>query len=293
MHKFLYSLPFRQQQQTGGRTDGRTDGRRPPSSRMFTLVTRQDIIPVRPKYFGMDLETVVKLLINKKYANHVIQNIGMAICLYDLIGLDETCIYQGEGEAFTRVKFRLIVFSPFLGQVLEGKITAQDREGIDVSLDFFNSVRIPASLMQDNTKFDNEMKEWVWSFKMPEEGAEEMPLPLYTGSVIRFCVHKTEYITVKESNRRKLATITGEQEGGRQNKGFNAPHPGAAANGAATNGGGPLLPRSRSRSSSFSMVDLKTSITPQNVPMESAMKIVGRINDNGLGLSDWWNNKAE
>ena len=50
---------------------------------MFMLATREDIIPVSPKYFGLDLESVVKLLINQKYANHIIQNVGMAICLYD------------------------------------------------------------------------------------------------------------------------------------------------------------------------------------------------------------------
>ena len=75
---------------------------------MFMLATREDILPVSPKLFQLDLETVVKVLINKKYANHVIQNVGLAICLYDLISLDESCIYQGEGDAYTRVRFRLI-----------------------------------------------------------------------------------------------------------------------------------------------------------------------------------------
>ena len=93
-----------------------------------------------PKLFQLDLETVVKVLINKKYANHVIQNVGLAICLYDLISLDESCIYQGEGDAYTRVRFRLIVFSPFLGEVLEGTIKDQDKDGIDASFDFFDSL---------------------------------------------------------------------------------------------------------------------------------------------------------
>ena len=84
---------------------------------MFMLITTEDILPVSPKLFQLDLETVVKVLINKKYANHVIQNVGLAISLYDLISLDDSYIYQGEGDAYTRVRFRLIVFSPFLGEV--------------------------------------------------------------------------------------------------------------------------------------------------------------------------------
>ena len=52
---------------------------------------------------------------------------------------------------------------------LEGTIKDQDKDGIDVSFDFFDSIRIPASLMQDNTTFDEKMQEWVWSFKMAVE----------------------------------------------------------------------------------------------------------------------------
>ena len=132
---------------------------------------------------------------------------------------------------------------------------------------------------------------------MAEEGVNDIALPLYTGSVLRFCVHKTEYITVKESNSRKLATVTGEQES--IERGSNLNVTGAWAHGAPTGGAGGqggadnVLPRSRSRSSSFSKIDVKTSMTQRYAPLESAMKIIGRINDIGLGLPDWWSNQDQ
>ena len=132
---------------------------------------------------------------------------------------------------------------------------------------------------------------------MAEEGVDDIALPLYTGSVIRFCVHKTEYITVKESNSRKLATVTGEQESMERGSSLNGA--GIWANGGAAGGVGGqgsadnVLPRSRSRSSSFSKIDVKTSLTQLYAPLESAMKIIGRINDIGLGLPDWWSNQDQ
>ena len=44
--------------------------------KMFLLVERKDIIVVKPEYFGYDLESVVKYLINEKYSSKYFKILG-------------------------------------------------------------------------------------------------------------------------------------------------------------------------------------------------------------------------
>ena len=49
---------------------------------------------------------------------------------------------------FTRkVEFRLVVFRPFKGEVITGKISSSSEGGIRVALDFFDDVQVPMELM--------------------------------------------------------------------------------------------------------------------------------------------------
>uniref|UniRef100_A0A0E0GQG6 RNA polymerase III subunit Rpc25 domain-containing protein n=1 Tax=Oryza nivara TaxID=4536 RepID=A0A0E0GQG6_ORYNI len=43
---------------------------------------------------------------------------------------------------------KLVMFRPFVGEVLVGKISGYDEKGLHVSLDFFNDICIPGHLMQ-------------------------------------------------------------------------------------------------------------------------------------------------
>ncbi|KAK9764442.1 DNA-directed RNA polymerase III complex subunit Rpc25, variant 2 [Basidiobolus ranarum] len=62
------------------------------------------------------------------------------------------------------VKFRLVVFRPFLGEVITGKIRSCSAEGVSVSLGFFDDILIPSALLQESTEFDQNEQVWVWRF---------------------------------------------------------------------------------------------------------------------------------
>lgn len=57
-------------------------------------------------------------------------------------------VHCGEASAYVKVRFRLIIFRPFIGEVLEGKVRSSSEEGIHVSLGFFDDILIPPSCMQ-------------------------------------------------------------------------------------------------------------------------------------------------
>jgi DNA-directed RNA polymerase III subunit RPC8 len=56
-----------------------------------------DLVQIHPEDFSKDAAQAIEDNINAKYANKVIQKIGLCICLYDLLSASEGLIGHGDG----------------------------------------------------------------------------------------------------------------------------------------------------------------------------------------------------
>ena len=108
--------------------------------------------------------------LDKKYANKVIADVGMCICVHDVTSVSDAVIYPAEGAAHHPLVVRLLVFRPFAGEVCVGTIVGATEEGVKVSLDFFDEVFIPAFLLPQPAVYDARAKLWVWKYEGSEEG---------------------------------------------------------------------------------------------------------------------------
>ncbi|KAI9788439.1 MAG: DNA-directed RNA polymerase III subunit rpc25 [Peltula sp. TS41687] len=161
---------------------------------MFILTTISDLIQISPADFGKLSVEALEDNINAKYANKVIQNIGLCICMWDLLETSEGLIGHGTGLANVNGKsifdlisrnnhyafnlykiqllinqscaahfeFRLVVFRPFKGEVLLGKISSSSALGIKIRLDFFDDIFVPGNLLFGGSRFDHVEQVWVW-----------------------------------------------------------------------------------------------------------------------------------
>ena len=231
---------------------------------MFVLIRRTDSIPIDPSLFDQNLHAVLRRLIDVKYANKVLQDVGLCVCLYEIESIGDGHFVSDSGSSYTECTFRLVVFRPFVGETLVGKIWKQSPEGIYITLDFFLDVTIPASLLQQPSTWNPETQEWVWQY-------DDQQLPMYIKEDVSFKVHKIRYATIKENARRRVATIKESAED--------------AQSGAA--GAAMMLSRSRLRSRSMSM-DVAEDDAPPPI-----MTIVGRCNESGLGMCAWWEDAVE
>lgn len=68
--------------------------------------------------------------LNAKYANRVIPDVGLCICLFDVLEASEGRVKWGDGGLWHKCRFRLAVFRPFVGEVLVGKVMSSDEGGI-------------------------------------------------------------------------------------------------------------------------------------------------------------------
>jgi len=130
---------------------------------MFSVVLLEDTFVIAPHLFGQE-ELAISLEIRKKYVNHVIKDIGLCVALFEFVSIGSGMVYPGNGSAHVQVKFRMVMFRPFLGEVLIGRVKSSNISGIQVSLEFFDDIHIPPSLMLKPSKFDKDSSIWFWQY---------------------------------------------------------------------------------------------------------------------------------
>jgi len=123
----------------------------------------------------------------------VVYNLGLCICLFDILRVSEGQIGHGSGSAHVNVEFRMIVFRPFKGEVLTGRISSSSPHGINVRTDFFDEIFIPHTYLFEGSTFDIKENVWIWNndgnefymdkneiirFRVEEEAFEDqLPIP--------------------------------------------------------------------------------------------------------------------
>lgn len=57
----------------------------------------QDTIPIQPSHFGLPPEQALITELNKKYANKVLHDVGLCICVFDIAEAGEGKVRYGDG----------------------------------------------------------------------------------------------------------------------------------------------------------------------------------------------------
>ncbi|CAN0120133.1 unnamed protein product [Pylaiella littoralis] len=256
---------------------------------MFVLATINDTVKVAPSKFSGDALNVLTAQIEAKFADRVIANVGLCLCLHSYEKIGDPYVYPSDGAAHYKVRFRMLVFRPFVGEILAGKVTSCTKQGIKVSLDFFANASIPKDLLQSPSVFVR--GEWLWSYPDPDEqegeggkgegggegsGAEDSSFALSLHDEVRFRVRTLEFtqVTSTATGRLQATTVSTARGAGVATRGV----VGGGGGGAAGNGAEP--PVVRERGTSVDLTDV------EEVP--SAMTITGSMNEEGLGLVSWW-----
>lgn len=131
---------------------------------MFSLFRIEDVFSIEPKYTEEEINQVLEVLLRVKYIDKVLHNVGLCVGLYDILEIKSKELLKGDGELRFTVIFRLICFQPFENEVIEGYVKSSDSNGITISLGFFENIRVNSSYLKEPKEFDEERKEWFWTY---------------------------------------------------------------------------------------------------------------------------------
>lgn len=130
--------------------------------------------------------------VNRKLCNRVVIDVGLCICLYDILEIGKSFILPGDGAAHTKVHFRLLVFRPDQEEVLTGKIKSCSKDGVHVSLEFFDDILIPAVSLQHPSRFDETESVWVWEYPLEDGNSHDMFMD--PGENVRFRIVSETFV---------------------------------------------------------------------------------------------------
>ncbi|KAG2485051.1 hypothetical protein HYH03_016149 [Edaphochlamys debaryana] len=131
---------------------------------MFLVTQIEDQIRVLPQDLTKAPVDAVTTVIEQRFVDKVIPNLGLVVTIYDVLNIEGGFVYPNDGAAFFKVQFRVVVFRPFVGEIIVGKLKSCSRDGLRVSLDFFDDVIIPEHALQDPSFYDESERLWVWKF---------------------------------------------------------------------------------------------------------------------------------
>ncbi|KAL7751597.1 DNA-directed RNA polymerase III complex subunit Rpc25 [Sorochytrium milnesiophthora] len=161
---------------------------------MFLLSEFKDTIRIVPADFAKPKAQALADEINKKYANKVsIEEAGDGI------------VQHSEGSAYYKVRFNMVVFRPFIGEVFVGVVKAcSEEEGVQVSLGFFDDIFIPPALLPTPDKKEN-----LWAWKFNEELGEQGTLYMDLEERIRIRINSEKFVDtgVTDSKRAQVSTF--------------------------------------------------------------------------------------
>ena len=121
---------------------------------MFILTKMKSVVRLEPSSFERSLPDALKDALTEKLANKVLKDVGLVIALWDILKIGDSYLLPGDGASHTRVEFRILVFRPFMEEVLVGKIKCCTKEGVHLSLGFFDDILIPPEALQHPHRFD-------------------------------------------------------------------------------------------------------------------------------------------
>ncbi|MEK6928070.1 MAG: DNA-directed RNA polymerase [Nanoarchaeota archaeon] len=89
---------------------------------MFYLVNVEDHVRVEPKHFGLSTNEAVEAQLNESYVNKVMKEIGFIISVVSVDLVIDGVIIPGDGAAYYRSNFKLLVWKPELHEMVYGTI---------------------------------------------------------------------------------------------------------------------------------------------------------------------------
>ncbi|KAF9442246.1 hypothetical protein P691DRAFT_739126 [Macrolepiota fuliginosa MF-IS2] len=129
---------------------------------MFSLSIIKDTVAIQPSQFGQPADEAIIAELNKKYANRVLHDIGLCICIFDLSQVGEGKVRYGDGCLWYKVVFRMVIFRPFISEVVIAKVKSSDEDGIRLTMGFFDDMYIPAAYLPQPAAFDPNERAHFW-----------------------------------------------------------------------------------------------------------------------------------
>ena len=120
---------------------------------MFYLTEVEDYIRVEPKLFGLPTIESVEKQLKETYADFYDRDIGRVISIIEVLEVGEGVIIPGDGAAYYRSVFKLLVWKPELQELVYGIVSEITNFGAFMDLGVMKGMIHISQTMDDYVSF--------------------------------------------------------------------------------------------------------------------------------------------
>ena len=120
---------------------------------MFYITEIEDHIRVEPKLFGLATAEAVEKQLEEIYADYYDKEIGRVILVVEILEVGEGVIIHGDGAAYYKSKFKLLVWKPEMHELVYGKISEITNFGAFIDMGSMKGMIHISQTMDDYVSF--------------------------------------------------------------------------------------------------------------------------------------------
>jgi DNA-directed RNA polymerase subunit E' len=117
---------------------------------MFRVLTLEDHIRIPPSRFGEPLEKVAFEELWDSYVGRVERDVGVYVAVFDIEVSRRGVVIFGDGATYNRVRFKALVFTPLVNEVVEGEVVRTEEFGAFVRVGPIEALVHRTQMMEDN-----------------------------------------------------------------------------------------------------------------------------------------------
>jgi DNA-directed RNA polymerase subunit E' len=102
--------------------------------KMFYLMKVEDHVRVEPKHFGLPTSEAIERQLNESYVDSVTKELGYVISVVSVDEVEDGVLIPGDGAAYYRSVFQIVVWKPELHELVYGTITEITNFGAFISV---------------------------------------------------------------------------------------------------------------------------------------------------------------
>jgi len=120
---------------------------------MFYLTEVKDYIRVDPKLFGLPTVEAVEQQLEETYSDHYDKELGKVVSIVEILDVGEGVIIPGDGAAYYKTKFKIIVWKPEMQELVYGEISEITDFGAFINMGAMRGMIHISQTMEDFVSF--------------------------------------------------------------------------------------------------------------------------------------------
>jgi len=120
---------------------------------MFYLIEVEDHVRVAPKLFGLPTADAVDKQLRETYADYYDRELGKVICIVEVLKVGEGVLIPGDGAAYYKSEFKLLIWKPELHELVYGTIAEITSFGAFINMGVMRGMIHIGQTMDDYVSF--------------------------------------------------------------------------------------------------------------------------------------------